>query len=198
MKKKRVGIFGGTFDPVHAGHVALTHSFLNSRLIDSLLVLLTPEAPHKQGQDKTSFDDRLAMLHLALDEIENVNLSTIEQQLPSPSFTLQTIEYLQNTYPNTLFYLCMGEDSLVHFHKWHKYREILKRVDLIVAERPGYNRHSVSTEILESVIIVDHQPVKVSSTNVRLGLQEGLYGIDKETEVPESVRRYIDEKGLYR
>ena len=198
MRKKRVGIFGGTFDPVHAGHVALAQSFLDSGLIDSLLVTLTPDAPHKQGQDKTSFDDRLAMLSLAFGEIDNAEVSTLERKLPSPSYTLQTLEYLQNSYPDTVFYLCMGEDSLVQFHKWYKYKEILKRTDLIVAERPGYNRDSVSDEILESAIIVDHEPVKASSTDVRQGLQEGLYGTDKETEVPESVQKYIDEKELYR
>ena len=198
MEKKRVGIFGGTFDPVHTGHVALARSFLNSELIDTLLVTLTPEAPHKQGQDKTSFDDRLAMLNLAFGEIENAEVSTLEKQLPSPSYSLQTIKYLQNSHPNTLFYLCMGEDSLVHFHKWHRHREILKLVDLIVAERPGYDRHSVSDDILESVIMVDHHPVDASSTRVRQGLQEQSHGIDKETDLPDRVRRYIDEKGLYR
>lgn len=198
MRKKRVGIFGGTFDPVHTGHVALAHSFLNSGLIDSLLVTLTPDAPHKQGQDKTSFDDRLAMLSLAFGEIENAEVSTLERKLPSPSYTLQTLEYLQNSRPDTLFYLCMGEDSLVQFHKWYKYKEILKRTDLIVAERPGYHRDSVSDEILESVIIVDHHPVNASSTKVRQGLQEQSHSFDKETDLPERVRRYIDEKGLYR
>lgn len=196
--KKRVGIFGGTFDPVHTGHVALARSFLDSGLIDRLLVTLTPEAPHKQGKDKTSFDDRLAMLNLAFDEIEHAEVSTLEQRLPSPSYTLQTIKHLQETHPDTLFYLCMGEDSLVQFHKWYKYKEILKRADLIVAERPDYDYREVSDEILESVIMVDHNPVEASSTDVRQELQAGSYGTGNETEVPEAVRKYIDEKGLYR
>jgi len=196
--KKRTGIFGGSFDPVHSGHVSLAKSFLDSGLIDRLLVTLTPEAPHKQGQDKTSYNDRLAMLKLAFEEIENAEVSTLEHHLSSPSYTLQTIEYLQEAHPTILYYLCMGEDSLVHFHNWHRYRDILKRVDLIVAERPGYDRQNVSDEILESVIMVDHHPVDTSSTVVRKSLRKQSHSFDKETDLPERVRRYIDEKGLYR
>lgn len=196
--EKVTGIFGGSFDPVHSGHLALARSFLSSGLIRNLLVLLTPEAPHKQGDEKTSYEDRLAMLNLAFYDIENAEISTLEQKLPSPSYSLQTLEYLQNSHPDTLFYLCMGEDSLVQFHKWYKYKEILKRTDLIVAERPGYEYLEVSDEILGSVIMVDHNPVDASSTEVRQGLQAGSYGTDNEMEVPEAVRKYIDEKGLYR
>jgi len=194
--KKRVGIFGGTFDPVHTGHVALARSFLESRLIDRLLVTLTPEAPHKQGREKTSYDDRLAMLNLAFEEIENAEVSTLEQRLPSPSYTLQTLEYLQNSHPETVFYLCMGEDSLVQFHKWYKYKEILKRTDLIVAERPGYDWRETSDEIRESVILIEHRPVEVSATEIRSEIQEKS-SVESQ-QVPEGVQRYIREKGLYR
>jgi nicotinate-nucleotide adenylyltransferase len=195
--KKRTGIFGGSFDPVHSGHIALAHSFLDSGLIHNLLVLLTPEAPHKQGRNKTPYKNRLAMLKLAFEGVENVEISTLETQLPEPSFTLQTIEYLQKNHPGTLFYLCMGEDSLVHFHQWHKFREILKRVDLIVAERPGYDYRCVSEEILESVIMVDHRPVDASSTDVREQLERESFGIKKEIQLPEPVWQYIEKKGLY-
>lgn len=195
---KKVGIFGGSFDPVHIGHVHLAQSFLASGLIHKLLVLLTPAPPHKQGREITPYADRLAMLNLAFKDFEDVEISTIEQQLPSPSYSLQTLEYLQNTHPGTLFYLCMGEDSLVQFHKWYKYREILNRSDLIVAERPGYDRSSVSDEILESAIIVDHQPVDASSTEVRKSLEWQSNLNEDERQLPDSVRKYIDEKGLYR
>lgn len=198
FKKKRTGIFGGSFDPVHKGHVALARSFLGSGLIHKLLILLTPDPPHKQNEKKTAYEDRLAMLLVAFKGIDNVKISTLERELPSPSYTLQTIEHLQKSNPDTLFYLCIGEDSLVQFDTWHKYKEILKRVDLIVAERPGYSRQSVSDGILESVIMIDHKPVKASSTEVRQGLQQTSRCIDKKTDLPETVRKYIDEKGLYR
>lgn len=196
--KKRVGIFGGSFDPVHLGHISLARSFLSSGLIHSLLVLLTPAPPHKQNRDKTPYEDRLAMLNLAFQDFDDVKISTIEKQLPAPSYTLQTIKYLQNRDSDTLFYLCMGEDSLVQFHEWYKYREILNRVALIVAERPGYDRNSVSDEILESTIFIDHQPVEASSTEVRQALESGTFENEKGLQLPDRVRKYIEEKGLYR
>lgn len=196
--KDRVGIFGGSFDPVHNGHVQLAKSFLSSGLIHKLLVLLTPAPPHKQDQEKTSYDDRLAMLKLAYQDFENVEVSTLEQRLPSPSYTLQTIDHLQIKHSDTLFYLCMGEDSLVHFHEWYKYREILKSIDLIVAERPGYDRSSVSDDILESVIFVDHQPVDASSTEVRQAFNNSEKEYTPGLKVPEPVQKYIEDKGLYR
>jgi len=197
--KTRTGIFGGSFDPVHAGHLALARSFLNSGLINHLLVLLTPDPPHKQSRKGTSYDDRLEMLRIAVDGFSDdvITISTIECDLPRPSYTLQTIDYLQEHNLNTLFYLCMGEDSLVNFHKWFRYKDIMERVNLIVAERPGYDRDSVSDEILESVIMVDHEPVDASSTNVRKKYGEKENGLDSDARLPEGVRKYIEENGLY-
>jgi len=197
--KTRTGIFGGSFDPVHTGHLALARSFLNSGLIHHLLVLLTPDPPHKQSRKGTSYDDRLEMLRIAFDEFSDdvITISTIECDLPRPSYTLQTIDYLREHYPNTLFYLCMGEDSLVNFHKWFRYKDIMERVNLIVAERPGYDRQSVSDEIMEHVMIIGHEPVDASSTKVRKKYGEKENGLDSDVQLPEGVRRYIEENGLY-
>ena len=195
---KRTGIFGGSFDPVHTGHVSLAKSFLESGLIHHLLILLTPDPPHKQSEIRAGYEDRLAMLKIAFREFENVEISTLEQQLPTPSYTLQTIEYLQDLYPENLFYLCIGEDSLVNFHQWHRYLEILKRLDLIVAERPGYDSQNVSEEIMESVIMVDHHPVEASSTEIRQHVKKNGGTLLDNAHIPPAVHRYIDEKGLYR
>ncbi len=195
--EKRTGIFGGSFDPVHTGHISLARSFLSSGLIQRLLILLTPDPPHKKAENKTDYEDRLAMLRIAFQNFEKIEISTLERQLPSPSYTLQTIEYLQQTNPDTLFYLCIGEDSLVQFHEWYKYKEILKRVDLIVAERPGYDWKSAFDEIRESAILIDHQPVDVSSTEVREEMQKNSSESIEKNRLPEGVQRYIEEKELY-
>ena len=191
--KLNSGILGGTFDPVHTGHVQIAESFLNSGVIDRLLVLPAPSPPHKQNQERRSFQDRLNMLQIAFQDIERVEVSDIEQQLPEPSYTISTINYLQNSFPDQNWYLCFGGDTLATFHKWYRYQEILKHVTLLVAERPGYDSSSIKPEILEKTIIVDHEPVDVSSTDIRDSVR-----IDgKNLHVPSGVWEYIREKGLY-
>jgi len=185
-----VGIFGGSFDPVHKGHVSISESFLNSGLIDELLVLLTPAPPHKRDQNQAPYAHRLEMLKIAFGGIDDVQVSDIEQSLPKPSYTLQTIEHLRKTFPGRLFYLCLGEDSLSHFHEWYKYRQILKTVSLIVARRPDFDSSSVDPEILERTIFTDHNPVDISSTQIRAGQ------ISKKV-LPEKVAEYIRRHHLY-
>lgn len=188
---RRIGILGGTFDPVHCGHLRIASSFLQSGLVDKLLILLSPIPPHKQEQEQTDFTHRLEMLKLAFREIEKVWISDMEKDLEKPSYTLQTLQYLQEKHPETLFYLCIGEDSLQHFNQWYKYEEILDRVDLIVAERPGYDRSKVDRNILEHAIFVEHQPYDISSTKIR-NRKSNL-----NEDVPDAVADYIKEHQLY-
>lgn len=183
---------GGSFDPVHCGHVRIAKSFLKSGLIDELLIVLSPHPPHKQDQKQADFSHRFKMLKLAFHDMKNVTISDLERNLNKPSYTIQTIDYLQSEHPNTLFYLCVGEDSLRHFDQWHKYREILQKVDLLVAERPGFDQTDVDEEILEHAVFVEHHPYSISSTSVR---EAG--GIVKE-DLPNAVADYIEKNNLYR
>lgn len=189
--EKRVGILGGSFDPVHCGHVRIANSFLNSGLVDELLVILSPHPPHKQNQEQADFSHRFEMLKLAFADYENVKISDLEQRLEKPSYTLQAIEYLQKENPETLYYLCIGEDSLQHFDEWYKYQEILEKVHLLVVERPGSDQSEVDPEILEKAIFVEHQPYSVSSTTIR------RKGGELKADLPEAVAAYIDEHHLY-
>lgn len=189
---KRVGIFGGTFDPVHKGHVSVAESFLKSGIIDELLIVLTPHPPHKQQREQAGYEDRYRMLMLAFQEFSRVKVSTIENELPGPSYTVQTLRHLQEVHPETTFLLCMGQDSLSHFSEWYQYEEILQRVNLLVAERPGFDTASVDPQILEKAIFVEHEPVEASSTRVRKA--NGVHRPD----LPEAVAAYIEQKGLYR
>jgi nicotinate-nucleotide adenylyltransferase len=189
--ESRVGIFGGSFDPVHSGHVQTVQSFLNSGLLDRVLILLTPNPPHKQNHRPAGYRHRFEMLKLAFEHTENTEISEIEKVLPAPSYTLQTIEYLQKKNPDTLFYLCLGEDSLCQFHQWFNYKQILEKVNLIVAERPGFDSSSIEPQILEHVIFVDHKPIAVSSTDFR------KYPGRHDEILPEKVAEYIRAHNLY-
>ena len=131
------------------------------------------------------------MLKLAFENIENVEVSDLEMKLSKPSFTLQTVRYLQKENPDQQFYLCLGEDSLRDFHKWHKYDELLERLCLIVAKRPGIDTSEVVPEILERTIFISHEPVSASSTTIR-----ELNG-KKKSDLPLPVAEYIKKHNLY-
>lgn len=190
--KKRVGIFGGSFDPVHNGHIQIAQSFLKSGLIRELLILLTPSPPHKQEMDQTDYLHRYKMLKLAFQSVDQIRVSDLEQNLPQPSYTLHTIEHLQKQYPECIFYLCLGEDSLRDFHEWYRYKKILERVNLLVAKRPDTDTSAVDPEILEKTIFIDHEPVPVSSTDIREKKGE------KNNDLPPAVADYIKKHNLYR
>ncbi len=258
--RERIGIFGGAFNPVHNGHLAIAEAFLNSRLIHRLLILPTPDPPHKESRELAPFRHRFRMLQIAFEEADNVEISDLETRLDPPSYTVRTIRHLQETQPDTLWYLCIGSDSLEQFTGWYRYREILDRVSLIVAARGGYplvvgraaaaggeggvggledaavarseggagalegatrargeedakgagGTESVPHEILERTIFVDHEPLEISSTDIRKQFGSKAMGVSGQKQestrqtalpaipIPEKVRLYLEEHDLYR
>jgi len=189
---KRIGLFGGSFDPVHNGHIEAVNSFLESGLIDEIWILLTPAPPHKPDQKKTDFEHRYNMLKLAFQESDNIKISDIENDLPKPSYTLQTIHHLKTKNPDYTFFLCLGEDSLQYFHKWHKYHDILEECTLLVVDRPGSDHGDVDSYILEKSIFVDHKPMNISSTEIRRAPNTATL-----MKLPDDVLNYIQKNNLY-
>ena len=101
--QRRIGLYGGTFDPVHLGHISLVRSFLNSGHIDLIWILLAPNPPHKEHSNITEYSHRKSMLQLAFSSFKNIEILDIETELPKPSFSYQTIEYLVRINLNKLF-----------------------------------------------------------------------------------------------
>lgn len=189
----RIGLFGGAFDPVHIGHQRVAESFLKSNLIDELHLIPTAYPPHKLKESRTSFLHRSQMLKIAFSGYDNVIVNEIENQLSKPSYTLQTVKHLQQTHPENIYFLCIGEDNLASFHEWYEYKSILQKVALIVAERPGSENSRARKEVLERSIIIDHKKVEISSTEIR-----NLANLHKVAEaVPESIIGYIQRHNLY-
>lgn len=192
---KKVGLFGGTFDPVHKGHISIARAFLESGYIEELWILLTPYPPHKQDDKKSSYEIRFQMLEAAFGGLEGVSISAIEDQLPKPSYTVQTVRYLKKEHPGIKFYFCMGEDSLAKFHTWKFYREIIEECELLVAHRPGASHQSVEKIILNHTHFVDHSPVDISSSTIKQRIKE-----DRPVNefLPDKVLAIIDKNQLYR
>ncbi|MGN8226544.1 nicotinate (nicotinamide) nucleotide adenylyltransferase [Gracilimonas sp. BCB1] len=190
----RIGLFGGTFDPVHNGHLSIAKSFIQSDLIDELWVLLTPYPPHKSSGFQTAYDIRLEMLKKAFWDQNNVSIKTIENELPKPSYSVQTIRYLKKHHPDNTYYYCMGEDSLSQFHSWKFYQEILQECELLVAQRPGETHKDVEKKILKRTHFVNHTPLDISSSQIRENIAAGKSII---VQVPEEVIKVIEKEQLY-
>lgn len=195
VSDRAIGLLGGTFDPVHNGHVSIAKSFLNSPYISSLLILLTPEPPHKPSREFASYSQRLKMLMAAFESIDKVKVSDLEFTLPKPSYTYQTVRYLNKSYSDTSLYLCLGEDSLQNFKKWHKWKGILEFCELLVAERPETGNKDHHDDLLRYTHFIQHKPVAISSTQIKKRLTN-----DKTIKnmVPEGVSDIIEQEKLYR
>lgn len=193
--KQNIGLLGGTFDPVHRGHVSIAEAFLSSELIDALWVLLTPDPPHKARKVQTSYAYRSEMLEAAFDEYDSIKISTVENTLPRPTYTIQTLEYLIKNYPTSTFYLCIGEDSLLHFTEWYRYQDILELCELLVARRPGIEITSVEDQILDSAHYINHDPIDISSSEIRERLAHNK-SVDKL--LPNEVKKIIERHSLYK
>ncbi len=188
--KKRIGVFGGSFNPVHNGHIHIVKSFLKSGVIDEMLITLAPSPPHKDHTTQAPYHHRFRMLELAFAGFDQVTISDLEKSLPVPSYSLQTIQSLKASNPTCQFFLCMGEDSLEGFHTWHRYKELLAEVTLLVAARPGSNAGLVTEQILKKTIFVSNSELDISSSTVRSGTA-GKHAL------PESVAEYIRTQNLY-
>lgn len=191
---KAVGLLGGSFDPVHNGHVAIARSFLNSDYISELWILLTPEPPHKTEQVFCDYKYRLKMLQGAFRHMNGVKIKEIEKNLPRPSYTVQTLKYLEKEYPDYNFYLCLGEDSVFNFKKWKNWKQILDFCELLVVSRPSTEDLDLDPDIAEKVHLVDHRPIEISSTDIRNRIAEGR---DISDLVPQEVNKIIKKENLY-
>jgi nicotinate-nucleotide adenylyltransferase len=189
----RLGIFGGSFDPVHNAHVALARLALTELRLDELLWVPAGQ-PWQKSRHLTSADDREAMLKLAIAGEPRFVLSRIEIERSGPSFTIDTVRALQAERPDAQWFLVIGQDQYAGFHTWHGFAELLGRVTLAIAARPD-----APGAIDAQVLAVPHEAVAlpmmdVSSTDIRGRIAHGQ-GIDDL--VPHAVAGYIARHHLY-
>ncbi|HCO66817.1 MAG TPA: nicotinic acid mononucleotide adenylyltransferase [Dysgonomonas sp.] len=188
-----IGIFSGSFNPIHIGHLILVNYITEYSELDEVWLLVTPQNPFKEEDDLLDEEIRLKMTELALKDYPKVKLSNIEFSLPRPSYTINTLEELEKKYPEDTFSLIIGADNWERFDQWKDSEDILANYKIYVYPRYGYsvsreNRLKKSVEILNSPI------VEISSTFIREGIKEGH---DLKAFMPEVVYKYIKEHNLY-
>lgn len=138
MEKTRIGIFGGTFDPPHVGHLILASEARDQLDLDCTIWVLTPEPPHKQGKDISSIEDRLAMVQMAIEDDDGFKLSHVDIDRPGPHYAVDTAKLIRETYPDMELIYLMGGDSLENLPQWYHAEEFVSIMDGIgVMRRPG-------------------------------------------------------------
>jgi len=189
-----IGLFGGSFNPIHNGHVRLAKSLLQEAALDEVWFLVSPQNPFKQDQQLLDDDKRLQLVRLALKEEPQLMASDFEFHLPKPSYTWNTLQALEQEYPERKFTLLIGGDNWEAFDKWYRYEDILKRYPIIVYPREGSKVPGVKFQGSE-IQIVETPLINISSTQIRQRLQEGksVRGL-----VNTEVAMVIEQEHLYR
>ena len=191
----KIGIFGGSFNPIHSGHAIIAHHIVTSGAVDRLWLMVSPVNPMKVDHERQVADtDRLRMAEMVTRPMENVETSAFEFTMPKPSYTIDTLNALQAKFPDDEFYLVIGADNWQVFDRWRNSEEILAKYHLLIYPRLGYDV-VIPEELRDRVALVDAPIIELSSTAVRERLAKGL---SVRYYVPDEVLGYIERKGLYR
>lgn len=188
----RTGFFGGSFNPIHNGHIALAKSIMRLAGLDEVWFVVSPHNPLKDSASLLPDGDRLNMVKLALKDEPGLMACDYEFHLPKPSYTLHTLSAISKDYPERQFVLLIGADNWQCFDKWYGYREILSRYEIAIYPRQGSNIDSDS--LPENVRLLHTGLFNVSSTQVRSLLAAGQ---SAHSLLPPAVARYIKDNRLF-
>ena len=186
-----IGMYGGSFDPVHRGHLALVHAAINQVRFTRMYVVPAFRPPHK-AKTEASFAHRLAMARLAFADRPEVEVNDFERQQGGVSYTINSVEFLRAEHPGGELVLLVGADSSAEIKTWKEPDRLAKLVRLLVAPRPGYRLEVEENWRHEEIKM---EPVAISATGVRKAVRERQPIVEY---VPESVAEYIDRHQLYR
>jgi nicotinate-nucleotide adenylyltransferase len=200
----RIGVFGGTFDPVHLGHLILAEQCREQGRLDQVWFVPAASPPHKQGQTLTPFAQRVEMLALALAGQPAFRIDDLEKDRPGPSYTVHTLEEIRRGHPNAELFLPIGSDTLLDLPHWYQPARIVEMAGLLVTHRPGWPVPPVSE--VEAVLhlppgvnlrleVVEAPLIDIASRDLRRRAAEGR---SLRYLVPRAVEAYIHDKRLYR
>ena len=196
----RIGLLGGTFDPVHNGHLSLAEQMANAYHLDEVWFCIANQSPFKRDHKAASSVDRLSMLALAVTKDPRFHICDIELHLPSPSYTINTLKELTKEFPEHEFFLIMGSDSAIEFEKWREPEEIIKYAKILVGLRGSSDTaliDKIKNEQIRNIIQKGLTNIfidGISSTVIRNRIQEGK---DCNSLVPANVLDYIGSHRLY-
>lgn len=217
-KRSKIAFYGGTFDPVHCGHIAVARSLVDMFSFDVFLFLPAFHAPHKPGTPPASAYHRFAMLTLATRDEPRIGVSTIELDHAAKRYSFDTMSEINGRHPDSTNFFVMGADSWQDIRTWHRWEELLLMTNHVVVTRPGYEiafdhvTDEVRTRIVDlrngaaiaghsdgepRIFVTDAVKIDVSATEIREDVREDDR-LDNFDDVPEEVAKYIEKYELYK
>ncbi len=201
--KKKIGIMGGTFDPIHYGHLILAQAACEQFSLDKVWIMPDRQPPHKAGRTISRQEHRIAMARLAAEDDPRLELSLFEMERTGNTYTCDTLRLLRERYPHTDFYFIMGGDSVVNFHTWYHPEQIASLCTILAAGRPGACEGEALLRAVEHLrqayggkaYCLTVPSMDISSQMLRQLVEEGR---SIRYYVPDPVRNYIARSGLYR
>ncbi|MDO6737721.1 nicotinate (nicotinamide) nucleotide adenylyltransferase [Wenyingzhuangia sp. 2_MG-2023] len=191
----KVGLYFGTFNPVHVGHVILANHMLHYTDMDEIWMVVTPHNPHKKKSTLLENYHRLEMVYKATEDFEHIHPTDIEFKLKQPNYTIDTLVHISEKFPNYDFGIIMGEDNLKSFHKWKNYEVILEHYQVFVYPRIGSSQKENDLVNHPKVKVVEAPIIEISSTFIRNAIKNGK---SVKHLLPCKVWEYIDLMNFYK
>jgi len=193
----RIGLFGGTFDPIHTGHLIIAETIRSGLCLDRIFFIPAGTPPHKVNSTVTDPHIRFEMVKIAVSNYPYFYVKDIEIKREGKSFTIDTINLFKNLpeHSDDEFVLILGCDSFIELDSWYKPDEMLDSVETVVAVRPGFDLTKANNKYMKKVRVVRTPLIDISSSRIRENIQKGE---SVNFWVPERVKSFIEEKGLYR
>ena len=193
MSKEKIGLFFGTFDPIHNGHLRIAKYITEERLVDKVWLVVTPENPIKVGSKISSFNHRLNMAKIATEKYDNIIPSDLEVNLKKPNYTIDTLEYISNNLKDIEFSLIIGEDNYKIFDTWKDYKKIISKYKILIYPRKGTLKENLHI-INENTMYIGGPRIDLSSTNIRKIVSKKS---DPKDLISSKVMDYINSNKLY-
>lgn len=190
----KIGLYFGTFNPIHAGHLIIANHLVEFSELDEVWMVVTPHNPFKKKATLLDNHQRFEMVYQATEDYPKIKPSDIEFNLSQPSYTVNTLVYIQEKYPEHEFSLIMGEDNLQTLHKWKNYELLIANHDIYVYPRVFENKKSENVSY-DRVHFIDAPIVEISSTHIRKSIKNNK---NVQPLLPNKVWKYIDEMNFYK
>lgn len=191
----KIGLYFGSFNPIHIGHLVIANHMVEHSNLDKVWFVVTPHNPFKKKSSLLDNYQRLEMVYRATKDYDTLSPSDIEFNLPQPNYTINTLVYLEEKFPDYEFCLIMGEDNLKSLHKWKNYELILKNHDVYVYPRLSEGKIETQFDGHKKIHSVNAPIMELSSTFIRKSIKEGK---NVKPMLPEHVWEYLDEMNFYK